>query len=765
LHWADSASLQFLHYLLRNTRQAPILVLGTYREVSLVPTRPFYEKLVGLNRERLFTRLALHRLDLSSARKLVNVLLDNPTDPDLVDQIYQETAGNPFFIEEVIKSLVGRKMLHLQDGFWLPVDDMDLHVPQSIQIAVGKRIANLSDNSQILLKHASILGQAFNLDVLIEMTGQEEDSVLDALEEAEKAQLIRESERSSRDNYRFEHALMTQVLVDGTSMRRQARLHQKAGEAIEKVFSANLEPVIEKLAYHFSLAPIRVAEKAISYGLLAAEKAVAVYAHNQALHHYTQILELLEELNDPIREAQIWEMSADTNTKLNFHQETIDAYDSALASLEKVGEAETLDYCRISYKLADSLDVVDPARARQLIHNALSNQLIQSDKALQAKCMAQEVYFLLSEDDAFDQALELGQQSLALANESKDQKAIAVAWGSLKRVYQAKDEIAAYTDAVEQQISALGQCNDYFGVFGVFFDGIHAYYSQGDIKGAERLATSGLDFCRVTNAPGWEGTILANYLWILYLQGRWSEALDHAEPVLPLFQQAGLSTCFVYIFMDLAFIESGLGHFDKAEEHVESMLNLLLQFESVTNESETFLVFRFIGFLALGRWQDAWKVVERAEARDFHPRSTTSGSRFLWAMKVSEVAARVGRYTEAESMARDSLAYFEPIDLSAGIGAANFGLGLALAGQEKWGRALSSFEKALTDFQNLKQPFDSANTLHEMGLLYLSLGEDRSPIMARQSLEKALNIYQKIEASPSIKRTQDLLTVIPVVER
>lgn len=166
----------------------------------------------------------------------------------------------------------------------------------------------------------------------------------------------------------------------------------------------------------------------------------------------------------------------------------------------------------------------------------------------------------------------------------------------------------------------------------------------------------------------------------------------------------------------------------------------------------------------MGRWQDAWKVVESAYARDFHPRSATMGSSFFWAMKVPEVAARAGRYKEAESMARDSLAYFEPLEVPAGIGAANFALSLALAGQKEWQKALSSYEKALPDFQSLNQPFDSANTQFEMGLVYLNSGEGHDFELAHQCLTNAKRIYIDIKANPDIDKTQKLLSAVPEVE-
>jgi predicted ATPase len=140
LHWADGPSLMFLHFLLRNTRQVPILVLGTYRETELDPVRPFYETLLGMNRDRLYTRVALQGLDEKKVDKLVAALLDGPVEAELVTAITRDTEGNPFFIEEVVKGLVERDALHRDGGEWKLVEGTDHFIPQSIQIALGKRL-------------------------------------------------------------------------------------------------------------------------------------------------------------------------------------------------------------------------------------------------------------------------------------------------------------------------------------------------------------------------------------------------------------------------------------------------------------------------------------------------------------------------------------------------------------------------------------------------------------------------------------------------
>ncbi len=756
LHWADSPSLQFLHFLLRNTLQAPVLVLGTYREVSLDPARPFYETLLGLNRERLYTRLALRRLGAGSVRKMLQVLLDGQMDDELVERIYHETEGNPFFVEEVIKSLLERNALLLEDGLWTSVEGMDLQVPQSIQIAIGKRIARLSEDAQNFLRCASILGNSFNVEVLLEMIGWDEDRLLDALEQVEKAQFIRETSEGGQDDYSFEHSLLPQMLHEGISARRRARFHQQAGEAIERVYARKLEDVVETLAYHYARASNRVAEKAISYGLQAAEKALSVYAHEQALHFYGDLLEVLEDLGEPKREAMVWELMGDTKGKLYLVQESAEAFENALVALEEADITESEQFCQVSYKLADSLDLDDPARAEELLEDTLSNPALPTVSPLRAKCMTSLSHHML-QDQAVEKAQELAQEALDIAERSGDQKAIAEAWRALCRVHSARDDLAAYFVAAERQVSALEACDDYFGIFGAFHHGLDFCYLKGDIQRAERLATDGLDFCQKTNAPGWEGTILANYLFILWLQGRWPEALRHADRVLPLFNQIGRSTCLLYVLLDLVMIEGGMGREEQAQEHMDSMLNLLLQFDDVDRDSDTFLLWRFLGLAYLSRWKEAWELVEEAKGRDYHPRSVTVGSGYLWTVMTPEVAARTGRYQGAESMARDILSYFRDADAPTGIAAALFALGLGLAGQKRWQEALLEYEGALARFRELSQVWDIAKTQYEMGLVYAARGEEGDLEEARQNFEQALATFEELQADPHINQTRTSL--------
>ena len=158
------------------------------------------------------------------------------------------------------------------------------------------------------------------MDVVLSMSKWNEDRLLDALDEAARAQLITETIAHGKDTHRFAHALLAQVIYGAINTRRRARYHQQAGEALERVHARKLDEYSEALAYHYSRAPSNAADKAVTYGLRAAEKAAAVYAHDQAIRHYTEVLEALHDLNDPAREAQAWALMGDAQDETLLRQ-------------------------------------------------------------------------------------------------------------------------------------------------------------------------------------------------------------------------------------------------------------------------------------------------------------------------------------------------------------------------------------------------------------------------------------------------------------
>jgi ABC-type oligopeptide transport system substrate-binding subunit/ABC-type transporter Mla MlaB component len=297
-HWADSGTLSLLRHLARHTRRQRMMIVATYREVELDQARPLHEVLLDLNRERLATRLKLARLGREETRELLAVLFAEEITPEFLEGIYRETEGNPFFIEEVVKELVESGKLYYEDGRWHRPRMAELGIPQSVRVAIQSRVGKLPPDSQETLHLAAVLGREFDFDTLALASELDEDTLLDALERAERAQLIEEVSTEGGGTFAFLHRLIPTTLVEGLRTLQRRRLHGLAAAAIE----ARHPDSFEALAYHYGQAGN--AEKATEYLLSAGDRARALCVHQEAIDSYRQALELLKEAGEIERAAR-----------------------------------------------------------------------------------------------------------------------------------------------------------------------------------------------------------------------------------------------------------------------------------------------------------------------------------------------------------------------------------------------------------------------------------------------------------------------------
>ena len=212
-----------LHHLIRRTHNLPVMILATYREVELKESRPFNEMLLDLNREQLATHLQLTRLDRDQTGEMLAALFAQEVTPELLDGIYGETEGNPFFVEEVCKALVESGQLYFQDGRWHRPDVAELGIPHSVRVAILSRMNALPTESQEALYLAAVLGREFDFETLVEASDQGEDVLIDALENAERAQLIEEVNSEAGEAFAFVHTLIPATLVESMRSLRRRR--------------------------------------------------------------------------------------------------------------------------------------------------------------------------------------------------------------------------------------------------------------------------------------------------------------------------------------------------------------------------------------------------------------------------------------------------------------------------------------------------------------------------------------------------------------
>jgi class 3 adenylate cyclase/tetratricopeptide (TPR) repeat protein len=285
LHWADSPTIALLNHLARTPDPAPVLIFGTYRADEVDSEHPLSAALADLRRERLVDEVELAGLDEADVGELI-ATCDLASEPEFVHSVLLETAGNPFYIREIC-SHVG-ELGGAGGAFTLET----LGIPEGVKQVIGQRIARLPDGAARLLTIGAVIGREFDLDVVLEIDGGDEDAVLDLLDQASEARLVEEvAGRLGR--YSFVHALTRDALYESLGAARRARLHRRVAEALELRRSSHLDDHLAELAFHYSAAGTEV-PKAVEYARRAGELALARLAHEEAAEHFERGLVLLQ---------------------------------------------------------------------------------------------------------------------------------------------------------------------------------------------------------------------------------------------------------------------------------------------------------------------------------------------------------------------------------------------------------------------------------------------------------------------------------------
>jgi class 3 adenylate cyclase len=306
LHWADAPSVQLLRYLVSSSRSSRMLLLGTYRDAELSSTHPLTDALAILRREQNVSFLALRGLDDTGVASFMESAAGHDLDDRgmaLAQAVYRETDGNPFFVTEVLRHLSDTGAI-VQDrsGRWSPAHSPDeIALPQSVRQVIGARVARVGETAIKALSTAAVIGREFDLDLLAVATGIEEDDLLEVLDQAHGASLAREVPGVA-GRYAFRHALIQHTLYEDLGPTRRTRLHRRVGDALEQLCGQGTRDRAGELARHYVLAtrPTDV-RKAVLYSQQAGEMALAALAPEDALRHFEQAFDLVEQspLDDP----------------------------------------------------------------------------------------------------------------------------------------------------------------------------------------------------------------------------------------------------------------------------------------------------------------------------------------------------------------------------------------------------------------------------------------------------------------------------------
>jgi DNA-binding SARP family transcriptional activator len=296
LHWATRPTLLLLSHLVRSEGHPLPLLLAAYRDNPLDMTSDLAGAVAELLQQPGVERIALSGLDQAGVATLMEAQARHGLDEDgraLARVLHAETAGNPFFLREMLRHLAEKGALVQRDGRWVTRQAVtEVDVPDSVREVVGRRLTRLPERTDEVLAAAAVLGERFELPVLAAAVGDSESSVLSALRPAAAARLVVET---AVGRYHFAHALVRATLEDALGPTRRAQLHLRAAEAIEAVFAGRMKGRSAALAKHYEKAgsaapPGRAAEAFVDAG----REAVQALAWEEAAVYWRAALALME---------------------------------------------------------------------------------------------------------------------------------------------------------------------------------------------------------------------------------------------------------------------------------------------------------------------------------------------------------------------------------------------------------------------------------------------------------------------------------------
>jgi class 3 adenylate cyclase/tetratricopeptide (TPR) repeat protein len=295
LHWADPISLALLEHLLPLTDCAPLLFACIFRPVTEHGCWRIRESTARDYRHR-HTDLWLAPLTEQESVELVGNLLHIEDLPEaLKERILGHTEGNPFYVEEILRSLIDSDIIVHDEttGRWHTTQDVtDIPIPDTLRGVLMARSDRLPEAARRLLQLASVVGRLFSRHML-ESISQRNRRLDDDLVTLQRAQMIRQRARLLEAEYVFKHQLTQEAAYDSLLRRKRRDLHRRVAEALERVFPERIDEQLGLLAHHWERA--RVAEKAIDYLRRAGEQAAVHFANVEAVEYFSRALDLTSE--------------------------------------------------------------------------------------------------------------------------------------------------------------------------------------------------------------------------------------------------------------------------------------------------------------------------------------------------------------------------------------------------------------------------------------------------------------------------------------
>ncbi|HEX6384443.1 MAG TPA: adenylate/guanylate cyclase domain-containing protein [Anaerolineae bacterium] len=613
LHWADALSLAFLERVLQLLgRNPPQQRMATFLILSRPAENPSSALCQVLDRlaEPPHRSLALTALDVGESERLITELLDQHMPEDLRQLVVEHVQGNPFYVEEVLRSLIEEGTLK-RNGEWRVARAVaDVRIPASVQDILAARIDRLPPADKRVTQHAAIIGRTFWQQLLAEIAGTETvEPTLLLLEMRQLAERMGQSQIAEDWEWVFHHGLIQEVAYTTVPKATRRMVHRQVARALEEQLGEQKAFLLPLIAFHFEQGD--VAEKAIVYLGRAGEQAAAQFANEEAISYFDRALALLDEMEQasPLTSEQQEQKYQLLLVRAGVYHLTgqREAQAADLAYLRKLANEMDSDERRaeVALRFASFYEVLSDfraaaeaaqeavTRAEQAANPDQKTQALTAwafafmrqgnfeeaqQRLLQARSLAQQHSNRLGENLSLfylgmgfyflgdnHQAKNYYEQSLALSRSLGDVQRQVSCLNNLVGVYHGLGDMVQAKKYCEEALVMAGTIGNRFNEAAVLnnLGGIH--HTLGDLEMARSLHESALSLSRSLNDRRGESVAANNLGLVLHDLGDNETARRYSEQALSIDRTIDDPLGEGYSLTSLALALEGLGELAAAE--------------------------------------------------------------------------------------------------------------------------------------------------------------------------------------------------------
>jgi class 3 adenylate cyclase/tetratricopeptide (TPR) repeat protein len=759
IHWADEPTMLLIYHCAERVAQVPVLMVGLYRDNELDVGRPLSRMFEELTRRRLAQRLSLRRLPSENVADMLRALTGQDPPGGLVDVIYDETEGNPFFTEEVFKHLAEEGRLFDTDGrFRADLTVTDLDVPEGVRMVIGARLHRLGEDGPKVLGTAAVLGRVFSFDLLGQVDELAEDRLLDLVEEAERAGLIATVEEagSADDRFIFSHELIRQTVLGGLSAPRRRRVHARAADVLEQVHAGMIEPQAATIVHHLIEAgPVVDSERTFRYLVMAGRWAQETAAFEEALAYLEEAAERVEVATPADRADLLFHLGTARRSN-GLWDEAIDTWKEAIGTCEAAGDFERAGW--ICAEAADPIAWASRFEEAFAIAQRGLDLLGDEVSTVRARLLAQQGFILSAGGAPFAAGDALVTQAIAIADELGDPALRGLCLSSL--------------------------------CMNRFFWMHQPESADAGLEAAELLRAAG---------KGWEESLLLGFVQIMLVgAGRFAEARGLEAYVEPLAERLGNPGALMnsrrarfgmadfaetgdpvaletFGRNELKFLaENGLpwinhthawlglalflqGRWEQAEEHFETAV--ACEPPSAMYGWAHALLFEFRAYA--GQWKEAMALLDKAG--DLLPMAGQPNTWGRWAMLLSAVeglsvmgeSSRAGAFYDLvlEGIERTGTVCSNYNDCRL----AHRSAGIAGAAAGRWGEAEGHFRIALRQAEELPHLPEQAHTRRFFARMLIDRNQADDGADAARMATEAADLYRRLGMPRHVAMAENLL--------